>query len=84
MDVKELSMTTPWWIRITFFVYVSHDIILEIFEKIVLLVWGVNPIFALLDYLFMPVIVFVVLYIIACVLRKYTPKIWSIATGGRV
>lgn len=84
LDAKELSMRIPWWFRITFFVYVSHDIVLEMFEKVVLLAFGVNPIFALLDYLFMPMIVFIILCLVACIMRKYTPTVWKIVTGGRV
>lgn len=72
-----------WWMSITFFVYVAHDVFLEAFEKIVWIVFGNQPIFALLDYIFMPFIVYAFLILIAYVLRRWLPVIWKILTGNR-
>lgn len=73
----------PWWMKITFFTYVAHDIFLEAFEKIFLIVFGVRPIFALLDYLLMPLLVELALIMIAYFMKKWMPVIWKILTGDR-
>ena len=79
MDDKKL----PWWMSITFFMYVAHDILLEVFEKIILIVFGIAPVFALLDYIFMPWIVVICLILISWILQKYMPDIWKLLTGNR-
>lgn len=72
-----------WWIGISFFVYCIHDIFLEGLEKIFLLIFGTGSIFALLDYIFMPVIVLVICIMCAAILRNYFPIVWKVITGGR-
>ena len=83
LDFLPLKKPMPWWMKISFFTYVAHDLFLEAFEKIVLIVFGKNAVFALLDYILAPIVVFLVLAVIAACLKKYTPKIWSIVTGMR-
>ncbi len=73
----------PWWMSITFFTYVAHDAVLEAFEKIFLLMFGKAPVWALVDYLLMPVLVEVVLIAVAYILRRYLPGLWHVLTGGR-
>ena len=73
----------PWWMSITFFTYVAHDVFLEMFEKIFLKLFGTQPIFALLDYIFMPIVTFWVLVLIAWLLRKCAPHVWKVVTGAR-
>ena len=83
MDAFEFACELPWWMKITFFVYVAHDIVLESLEKVFLIVFGTSPIFALLDYIFMPTITFAVIVVIAGCLRRFLPFVWKILTGGR-
>lgn len=73
----------PWWMSITFFVYVSHSMLLEAMEKIFLKAFGRAPIFALLDYCLMPIAVYLILIFVAWVLRKYLPVLWKVLSGGR-
>lgn len=73
----------PWWMSITFFTYVAHDIFLEAFEKVFFKVFGASPITALLDYIFMPLIIEALLIAIAFVLRKWLPIIWKLLSGNR-
>jgi fucose 4-O-acetylase-like acetyltransferase len=73
----------PWWMSITFFTYVAHDVFLEAFEKIVWKVFGNHAIFALLDYIFMPLAVEALLIGIAYIMRRKLPVIWKIITGDR-
>lgn len=83
LDLVPLKKQFPWWMRISFFTYVAHDLFLEAFEKIVFMLFEDGAIFALLAYIFIPIMVFFVLVIIAAFLKKFTPKVWSIATGMR-
>ena len=83
LDVLPLNRQYPWWMKITFFTYVSHDIFLEAYEKIVFVLFGNRTIFALLDYIFVPCAVFCTLIIIAAFLRRYLPTIWKMCTGMR-
>ncbi|MCM1189454.1 MAG: acyltransferase [bacterium] len=73
----------PWWMSITFFTYVAHDAFLEAFEKIILVIFGKKAVFALLDYLFAPILVEIVLILIAYLLKMRLPMLWKILTGNR-
>jgi hypothetical protein len=73
----------PWWMSITFFTYVAHDAILEAFEKVIMRVFGLIPLFALLDYIFTPLIIEMVLIGVAYVLKKFLPMVWKLLTGSR-
>lgn len=73
----------PDWMKLSFFTYVAHDIFLEAFEKLFFVVLGSNPIWALIDYVFMPGFVLMVLISISVVLKKYLPWLWQILVGWR-
>ena len=73
----------PWWMSITFFTYVAHDIPLEALEKVIFILGGSTSPMALLDYIFAPLIIEVVLIFIAYILIRLTPKLWSLLSGGR-
>lgn len=72
-----------WWMQITFFTYVAHDLILESVEKLVYLFLPHTPGIALLDYLLAPLITETVLIGIAFILIRRVPVIWNILTGWR-
>lgn len=81
--MTSLNCQLPWWMSITFFTYVAHDFILEAFEKILWILGGNRPIFALLDYIFMPVIVEILLIGIAYILKTYFTPLWRVINGSR-
>lgn len=84
LDLIELKrISIPWWMSITFFTYVAHDALLEAMEKIFLVVCGTKPIFALIDYIMMPLAVETILILIAYFIRKKMPTVWKVLTGGR-
>jgi hypothetical protein len=83
MDLYNREVAIPWWMKITFFTYVAHDIFLEAYEKVILIIFGNKPMWALLDYIFTPVAVFVTLLVIASIFRRFLPKIWGILVGER-
>lgn len=78
------NFSPPWWMTITFFTYVSHDLLLESFESIFYISFGSSPIFALLDYLFMPLLVELILICIANIIKKFLPILWRILSGDRI
>lgn len=84
MDLIDLSeINLPWWTHITFFTYVAHCVLLETFEKIVLVIGGKNPAWALADFVFMPLVIEALLILVAYFLRNKLPTIWGVITGHR-
>jgi surface polysaccharide O-acyltransferase-like enzyme len=73
----------PWWMSITFFTYVAHDVFLQASKKVWWRVFGNHAIFALLEYIFMPLIIEALLIGIAYIIRSTLPVIWKIITGDR-
>ena len=78
-----LQRELPWWMTIGFFTYVAHDIFLEAFEKILWVVGGNKAILALMDYIFMPILVEVLLIGIAYIAMRWFPGVWKVVTGNR-
>lgn len=79
---KETAL--PWWMSITFFTYVAHDVFLEAFEKLFFVIFGNQAVFALIDYIFMPILVAVILTGVAYIIRMKMPSlVWKILTGNR-
>ena len=85
LDIFDLRQDNdmPYFMKITFFTYVAHDLILETLEKIWLLIMGVSPIFALLDYLCMPFITLSILVTISKIFKRIVPGLWNILNGYR-
>lgn len=52
-------------------------------EKVWYIALGNGAAFALLDYLFMPLLVECLLIGIAYLLRKYMPHVWKVLNGAR-
>ena len=77
------SITIPWWMNITFFTYVAHDVILVCVQKVIFIICGSTPIVALLDYIFTPLLVLLILIFVAYFMQKKLPIAWKILTGGR-
>lgn len=72
-----------WWMRITFFVYCAHDLILEALEKLFILLFGKATVWALIDFVGMPIVVFALCAVCAALLKSYTPLVWKIISGAR-
>lgn len=69
-------------VKYTFFIYLIHEPLLNIFKKIPLLVNRSEPMM-IVYYLTIPIIFYLLACRLGCVLKKYTPKIYAIYTGGR-
>ena len=82
LDVFDLELEMPWWIKITFFIYVFHDMVLEAIEKLFLLIFGSNPLMALLGYLFIPLLTLLIIILFAYIIQPIK-TIYYILTGYR-
>ena len=73
----------PYFMRITFFTYVAHDLILESVEKIWLVLLGTKAVYALMDYLFAPIVTLAILVGISKIISIKLPFLWKILNGYR-
>lgn len=84
LDLFKFDKELPWYMHISFFVYCAHIAILNVIERVIVIFAGKNSvIWALLDFIFAPMLTFVIVFFIAYVMRRFTPRIWSVLNGGR-
>lgn len=81
-DVIAINITPKWWMTISFFIYCIHSMILESYEKIMLLLFGNTSLGSLLDFVLAPIMTFITIYFIAVILRN-NDFIWGCLTGYR-
>ncbi len=81
-DILAINKEPSWWMRISFFIYCSHHMILESVEKIFLILLGKNYTGALLDFIFAPMITLLIILCLAAILRRIHP-VWAVLCGGR-
>lgn len=67
----------------TFMIYVAHELTLTSLKKICLRLLPTEPIWLLIEYIFIPVVVIIGCSIVSAVLKRIAPKIYSILTGAR-
>lgn len=77
------DMPMPYFMRITFFTYVAHDLILESIEKVWLLCMGTGAVYALLDYIFAPIITLAILVGISKIISIKLTPLWNVLNGYR-
>lgn len=82
-DVFSIEVKPKWWMSISFFIYITHDLILEPIEKVFLIVLGEGTAGAIIDYLLAPTITLLLIVLSAGLLRKYCNSIWNVLTGNR-
>jgi len=79
---KNISISCNQFVGYTFFVYLIHEPLLNIFKKIPLIINRSEPML-IICYITIPVL----FYIFACILgkfmKKYLPNAYNIYTGGR-
>lgn len=73
--------------KLSFFVYLTHGYILTAFSKVFCFVYlktGLNSsLGALINTFVIPIVVYFILCMIGLTIKKYTPKLWNIISGGR-
>lgn len=67
----------------SFFIYCIHTVILEAVEKLIGRL-GISRGLGLVDYILAPIICLVLTYMIFRLMKKFTPKVYGVLTGGRV
>lgn len=83
MDLFASERVLPKFMFFSFFTYLAHDALLQGIKKIMLKLLGQEPVWALVTYILVPIVVWVVLVFIASFLKNKVPKLWKIAVGGR-
>lgn len=83
LDVLRKEKEPLWWMRLSFFIYCTHSMILESVEKLILIflrnnIWG-----AAIDFICAPIITILIITLLAYFLRKI-PMIWMILNGNRI
>ena len=81
-DCLRSSEQTPEFMRTSFFIYVSHVLILETVEKLFWVLLPRNQMGAMADYLLAPVITLGLIYMSEKILKKNS-KMWGLLTGKR-
>lgn len=81
-DFLAIDKNPIWWMKISFFIYCCHSLILESVEKLFWIVFHDSYFGALLDYFFAPLITFSIILFFASIFRKQR-TIWYLLNGGR-
>lgn len=74
---------TPWWMRISFFIYSAHPLLVDAWKKGSARLLPDNSFFCLANYVLAVFFSFIVITIAARFLLKYMPRTWTILNGGR-
>ena len=83
IDLLPEKDSAHWFTKHSFFIYCSHGMILEGVEKIILIIFGITVYGAAVDYIFAPLITFIIIFCIAWLMKNKFVKIFNILTGGR-
>ena len=85
IEVKESlkDKKLPMLIGESFFIYCSHDMVLEAVEKIWLMIGGESPLAAVIDYFCAPIISLFIIWILLKLLGLI-PTVGNLLTGGRL
>ena len=81
-DFLALPREVPACLGISFFLYVAHDYVLEILEKVFFILLGKTLYGAIIDYFVAPVIAVAFLTAISFLLRRAKP-LWALLAGSR-
>ncbi len=79
---KVLDRKPKWFCRQSFFIYAAHIIPVTVVGHVMAKVSGAN-IWIVLSYLITPWITLIILYVVARLLHKFTPKFYGLICGGR-
>ncbi len=69
--------------KYSFAIYIFHEMNLSMLKKICIKLFPVLPIFQLLEYVFIPVVIFCGCLLFSVILNRKFPKIYNIIIGGR-
>ena len=72
-----------YFVAFNFFIYLYHEPSINFFRKIIVIVIGKNELGYLMSYLLSPLLFTLLAVILGTILKKYTPRLYSIMVGGR-
>lgn len=76
-----------WWMKISFFIYCAHLLPLQCMQKVSEIIINHIPYFKaqlmILEYIFLPILVVMLVIFIAWLLKRYALVLWNIITGSR-
>lgn len=81
-DIFAIEKMPKWWMKISFFIYCCHSLVLESVEKLFWVVLHDTYTGAIIDYLFAPLITFGIILALAYILKK-NKMVWALLNGGR-
>lgn len=81
-DLLPVGKEPCGYIKDSFFIYLSHTLVLECVEKLILIFIGNNLVGAWIDYFAAPIITLTILYGLSLLLKRF-PKLWSLLCGNR-
>lgn len=67
----------------SFFIYLFHEPVFNIIKKIGLMVFGVHEWSLILLYMINPLIMCAIAIMVAKLLQRFVPKVYSVLVGGR-
>ena len=77
---KNIFLQLSTW---TFMIYVAHEMTLSSLKKLCFRLLPTEPIWLLMEYLLLPVVVIIGCSIAGAILKRATPKLYSVVTGAR-
>ena len=80
-DVFAIETKPKQWMKYSFVMFVSHSMILEPIEKVILLLFGNNVIGAAIDYFVAPLLTTLIICFICLILEKI--NLYKYLSGGR-
>lgn len=82
---RKINLRIHDWdiLKYTFFIYLFHEPVFNIFKKLSLRFFGVTSVSLMILYFINIVIVVTFSYIIGKSLKSLTPKVYTVLTGGR-
>ncbi len=77
------NMKLPKWMSFSFFIYSLHGTILESMQQQVLCLLPRRPMYAIAEYVVLPIFTIVVIVLIGLFLKNKIPFVWRLLNGGR-
>lgn len=69
--------------RWTFMIYVTHELTLTCLKKVCFRLLPTEPIWLLIEYVLLPIVVIVGCSVVGAIFKRVMPKLYSILTGSR-
>ena len=83
ISLTKKDIKLKWIFTISLFIYCTHGFILQVVQKIYLIVFGVGNAASLICYFTSPVVTLIIITVAALILHKFTPRLWKLLNGGR-